>query len=252
MHTSANRCVYFGEYPQSVKAEWVTVTDTTDARGYYLGSDGCYYARMTASPDVWQCDSFDDRQKIEMGKDYFFKVEPIKWRVLSAQDGTELLFCDNILEKHVFDKDYRPWATSEIRAFLNGEFYEVAFTAEQKARITETVVDNSVASMGSLAKRCKMVDGENTRDKVFLLSYADVTNKAYGFTHPTVKRTASTEYARARGARTYEFPYYGCWWLRSPYESGSTNVCEVNLDGVHCSSTNVPYLGVVPALRIRL
>ena len=32
--------VLFGEYPQSLKASDVEITETVDERGYYLGSDG--------------------------------------------------------------------------------------------------------------------------------------------------------------------------------------------------------------------
>ena len=44
--------IYLGEFPQTLKADDVTITDTIDARGYYLGSDGNYYAAVTADPYV--------------------------------------------------------------------------------------------------------------------------------------------------------------------------------------------------------
>lgn len=40
----------FGEYPQALKENDVEITTTVDSRGYYLGSDGAYYAKVTATP----------------------------------------------------------------------------------------------------------------------------------------------------------------------------------------------------------
>ena len=42
--------IWFGEYPQSIKEVNVEVTEEQDSRGYYLGSDGYYYAKVTATP----------------------------------------------------------------------------------------------------------------------------------------------------------------------------------------------------------
>ena len=38
----------FGEYPQTLKKDEVIVTETVDDRGYYLGDDGAYYAKVVA------------------------------------------------------------------------------------------------------------------------------------------------------------------------------------------------------------
>ena len=35
--------IYFGEYPQSLKADEIVISNTVDDRGYYLGNDGFYY-----------------------------------------------------------------------------------------------------------------------------------------------------------------------------------------------------------------
>lgn len=49
--TCANAFIYFGEYPQKIKAEGVTVDEAQrDARGYYFGSDNAYYAKVIAAP----------------------------------------------------------------------------------------------------------------------------------------------------------------------------------------------------------
>ena len=40
--------IYFGEYPQTIKASDVVITSTQDERGYYLGSDGAAFAAPCA------------------------------------------------------------------------------------------------------------------------------------------------------------------------------------------------------------
>ncbi|MDE6293509.1 MAG: hypothetical protein K2L88_02670, partial [Clostridiales bacterium] len=93
--------VYDGEYPQTLKAENVTVGDTADGNGYYTGSDGARYAKVTAatiSMGTWDPYKFSNDENITNGNTYYFKVEPIKWRVLENKDGVAFLLCDTILD----------------------------------------------------------------------------------------------------------------------------------------------------------
>jgi len=103
---------------------------------------------------------------------------------------------------------------------------------------------------------------ENTEDKVFLLSYAEATNSAYGFAasysaYDTVRRMQTSDYSRATGANTSSVTgYSGCgtWWLRSPnaYASGTARYIMANGSGTNYSVYNSNSYGVVPALQIRL
>ena len=105
--------IYFGEYPQTIKADNVTITETQDDRGHYLGSDGFYYAKVKATP----CASyytFSTGEAIDGGKDYYFKVEPIRWRILNEENGEALLLCDNIIDKYIFDDSSNNYAESQI------------------------------------------------------------------------------------------------------------------------------------------
>ena len=60
--------LYFGEYPQTIKSSDVAVTDIKDDRGYYLGSDGCYYARVLARP--YYCPWIDNSSMEEEKKEF--------------------------------------------------------------------------------------------------------------------------------------------------------------------------------------
>ena len=50
LYTREGDYIYFGEYPQTIKANDVQITDTVDSRGYYLGADGEYYAKVVSNP----------------------------------------------------------------------------------------------------------------------------------------------------------------------------------------------------------
>ena len=245
--------IYFGEYPQTIKAEDVTITETTDSRGYYLGSDNAYYAKVTADP-YESGYTFSDGSAVTGDAVYYFKVEPILWRIIAQGDETALILCDSIIANKAYDNSSsNNYAESDIRAWLNDQFYNTAFTALEQELILTTTVDNSVASTGYSSNQ---YDCENTEDKVFLLSYAEVTNSVYGLSTSTSRKMQTSDYSRATGAyMNTSTDYYGngCWWLRSPdfYYSFSARSVVTGGDtydyGVDDTSN-----GVVPALQIRL
>lgn len=113
--------------------------------------------------------------------DYWFAYEPIQWRVLDVQeDGNVLLMAETVLDARAFtDKpDFNNpinWGNSSIRQWLNGTFMDTAFTAEEKAEILVTDLENKHNPVTGTKS------GANTSDKVFLPSFDDITNSDYGF-----------------------------------------------------------------------
>ena len=257
-YTRGGNYIYFGEYPQTLKADGVTITTTIDSRGYYLGSDGFYYAKVVADPNSSSY-TFSTGATVTDGATYYFKVEPIRWRILSTDGETALILCDSIIANHRYDDSSNNYKDSEIRAWLNATFYETAFTELQREIILTTTVDNSVASTGYSGNPYAC---ENTEDKIFLLSYKEVTNSAYGFHASfagcdTARRMETSDYSRATGASmsTSSYDYGNCpWWLRSAYGHGSRNARGVSSDGStgYYYSVSFENFGVVPALWIRL
>ncbi|MDR1422294.1 MAG: protein kinase, partial [Coriobacteriales bacterium] len=59
------------------------------------------------------------------------------WRVLAVEDGQALLITEDLIGLRRFDDDSNDWATSEIRAWLNGEFLS-GFTPNEQQQIAET------------------------------------------------------------------------------------------------------------------
>ena len=243
------KTILFGTYPQTIKANNVTITDTTNDKGYFLGSDGEWYARVVATPYRTNY-KFSNGAPVKEGATYYFKVEPIKWRILSENNGKAILMCDSIIANHRFDAKSNNYEASEIRRWLNEEFLGTAFDEAQRNFILTTTVDNSVVSTGyeENAYACK-----DTLDKIFLPSYSEVAD-----IEEREIRMQTSDYSRAIGAYTYDAPNdcygNGWWWLRSPYNYKSNYARYVYSVGSVISDRIVSDAsgGVVPALQIQL
>lgn len=264
--------IYFGEYPQTVKRDGVKIDlNTKDFRGYYLGYDGYYYAAVTAAP----CGSeytFTTDATVVSGTVYYFRVEPIKWRILYEENGEALLMCDSVIANMPYQPSYifddgvyytkangAPIGTyqniykySEVRRWLNDDFLSLAFGEKHLEIILTSTVDNGTAHPD---------EAENTEDRVFIPSYKEVAKVEYGFVNnlsgDPARRKQTSDYARATGAwMSTEDEYYGngWWWLRSPCDWYSYGARDVYRDGRVLDGCDVLFgrYGVVPALRIRL
>ncbi|MBR2972392.1 MAG: hypothetical protein IKC61_05650 [Clostridia bacterium] len=277
--------ILFGEYPQTIKADDVIITDTQDSRGYYLGSDGFYYAKITATP-LDSAYTFSTGNTVTSGEVYYFKVEPIRWRILTTDGEKAFILCDSIIANLAYQSDYNlyyfaydteknyygttangaPNGTyannykySEVRKWLNATFYETAFSELQREIILTTMIDNSAESTGFSSNPYAC---EDTEDKIFLLSHAEVTKSEYGFaldylSYDTARRIQTSDYTRATGAYMYSAPSYygkGYWWLRSPQYSYSCHTNTVGFSGDidYADILSIRSVGIVPAMWIDL
>lgn len=194
--------ILFGEYPQTLKADDVTITETKDARGYYLGSDGKYYAKVTATPfnEEWYeyqhlfGPDYDNSIPMQSGQDYYFKVEPIKWRILEQGNGTYTLIADIVLDTQIFDETSVFWHESYVREWLNGSFYNVAFSFAEKSLIQNARVATNYDTYYNGQPDYEF----ETYDYLFLPSYEVVTNANYGFDQ-SGRSALCSDYSRARG-----------------------------------------------------
>ena len=149
---------------------------------------------------------------------------PIEWLVLARDGDKALLISRYALDAQPYSTSYTSvtWETCTLRKWLNGTFYNKAFSSAEQAAILTTNVDNSKNQCYS---GWNTSGGNNTQDKVFLLSYAEA-NKYFGVTYDnssnTKSRVAPTAYAIAQGAwtsssnKTADSTDAGWWWLRSP------------------------------------
>ena len=187
---------------------------------------------------------------------YWFKYEAISWTILNEGDGVALLLCDMIIDSQSFhhtpeqtgDAYANNYEYSDIRAWLNEEFYNTAFNELQKSIIVRALVDNS-----SVSNKYACAD---TSDNVFLLSKDEITNSAYGFLnslgYDTAREKVPTDYAVAQGANVQKRGTCG-WILRTP-DTSSYYVITVDSSGSAYYSDRAcsTAYGIVPAIMIKL
>ena len=140
--------------------------------------------------------------------------EEIEWIVLANEGNQSLLISRSALDCRQYNTKYTDvtWESCSLRTWLNGTFLKEAFSAEEQKAILTTKVDNSKSQGNS---SWSTSGGNNTEDKVFLLSYAEAGKH---FSSNSDRICKPTAYAKAQGAYTNDSG--NCWWwLRSP---GST------------------------------
>jgi hypothetical protein len=188
---------------------------------------------------------------------YWFKFDPIQWRVLSYTDGVLFILADKILDSRVYNQTFSSvtWETSAARSWLNNEFYNKAFTMNEKIKIKSSDLVNENNPWEGTS------GGNNTSDRLFLLSYAESINTAYGFdavyeTNDTARRVQGTDYSKSSGLLvSANVPYTGNsdWWLRSPgansFYAGYVSKSGSSKNYIGVINTD---LGIRPACRIQL
>ena len=160
------------------------------------------------------------------GRTYVFAYEPILWRVLLIRDGQALLASEKVLDAQPFQHPEKQrtidgitvypnnYAHSGVRKWLNGTFFNTAFSDEEKARIVLTTVKNSAETT---KKPINEYACDDTADKVFLLSFQEA---AALFADNKSRWKKASDYVKAQGCYAYgthDAKYSNaCWWLRSP------------------------------------
>ena len=148
---------------------------------------------------------------------YWFKYEPIKWRILTTGENSAYIMSDIALDSFSIQPNRKSenrdglfaeynnstgvpdgtyannWEYCFLRGWLNETFYNEVFNNLQKEIIKTMKLDNSARSCnpndnpkyygyGENAGKNKFADQcKDTDDKIFLLSLRDVTTTAYGF-----------------------------------------------------------------------
>lgn len=171
---------------------------------------------------------------VESNETSWYIYEPIEWVVIDPETGYVL--CNVALDaksfqldesKHYADAD---WATSDIRRWLNDDFYQAAFSSSQTKNIITTNTDMSIYNDEGESS------GYNTvSDNIVLFSLEDALNEQYGYVQLNGNREIggfyyvvsgelcrhSTDYAYNLGAKGFEEienadwteEYEGCHWL---------------------------------------
>lgn len=171
--------------------------------------------------------------------------EPIEWIVLDVQEDRLLLISRYALDclSYCSGHDSVAWETSNVRAWLNNQFLNAAFTEDEQSAILVTEVDNS-KSQGYIHYEDN--GGPDTQDRLFLLSYAEAWKYFFQSSDRACKPTKA---AVKRGAFESSLSGNCPWWLRSP---GYTTdyVAAVDVDGNRGGNLKYGALAVRPAMWV--
>lgn len=204
---------------------------------------------------------------------HYFKYEPIKWRVLNVKGNSAFIQTDVAIDNCVYSilDSETTWETSSIRSWLNGydaeknqdrrdysknSFSNNAFSIVQQQVIQLTEVKNDDNT------KYGTEGGNDTKDKIFLLSEQEATTADYGFVgewkSDEARRKRSSTYTKAKGAFSTEANdrrYAGvcCWWLRTP-DDNANEALIVDMTGSVILGNNVTYKwdAVSPVLNLDL
>lgn len=174
--------------------------------------------------------------------------EPIEWIVLDEVDGKVLLLSKMALDNMQYlDGEHTSctWCNSTVRNWLNGEFISEAFSDEEKNKICETnvVTDNN--------ERYGTSGGDDSSDKVFLLSYQELFKYFPNSTtcQPTAYAIEHGSYVSSKDDEDKGNTY---WFLRTP-GIDQTAVLRVAPDGHAYGDTRVyEECSIRPAMWIEM
>ncbi len=240
----------YAYYIESVQSDFMKYTDVeyngSKYRGVYFTQ---YRPQQTTDLTGEAKNTFQDDNGYMTDTQYWFKYEPLKWKVLSSDAGNVILLSENIIDsqqfynvrktrtvggKSVYPNDYE---YSDIRAWLNGTFCSSAFSETEKSQLSAVVLDGN----------------RSMNDKVWLLSTDEAQKTDYGFASNTnvteTRQAKGTAYALCQGLQvTNDF---SGWFLRS---SGSGNGVVYGVYNVgdiyNANVVNTEKYGVRPAIKV--
>ncbi len=244
------------------------------AAGYGLNNPTTDANGITTWDCIWFGNYWQEDTNGDGKADKNDEKTPIKWRVLSVEGDDAFLLADKNLDCQKYNEIYESvtWETCTMRSWLNGygseankngkdysdnNFLHNAFTEGEQPAIKTTKVVN-----------CDNYDirgGNDTSDRVYLLSIDEVLNPKYGFNfskneNAESRRAKNTGYVKTQGAYTTtseEYAGNGHWWLRSPghatwYASYVYSSGIVDRHGEHGADVYGIGYAVRPALHLNL
>lgn len=257
-------------------------------RSDYMSEDIIKYADVEYGGEKYRAVAFDTDLYKEYSDDYrlsnskfsgykssvtyYFKFEPLKWRVIDPIDG--FVISINAIDARAFNEKtfYVPdeenrnnehyykdetcqefaddYGKCDLRDWLNGAFYETSFNNEEKEAINLTECENSASvRVNGYISYHREFDFEPSYDKVFLMSSVEIGNPDYGFVNHVQKADnarifGATDYAEAIGMDSILSDIVNKrvvdeYWLRTPHTTlGYDGDTKIRSDSVVKAGNN--------------
>lgn len=185
-----------------------------NAYNYIDGNTYCRVPEAEVYFSVGYLSVFNDGTSVESNKTYWFKVEPIQWRVLTenytdTENTTPVsyllseycLTANTTFNPNTSNLNFTHYSgeTNALRPFLNAVFYADAFTNKEQSLIAQrTLKDADMDGSGS-------IDISSTEAlKIFAPSFYDLIKTDYGFgaayNMDEQRRASATDFAMANYA----------------------------------------------------
>ena len=259
----------YGYYINKVQSDFMKYTDVVYKKEKYRGVYFTQYRSRYTDKD--SSTSNQDDNGYFINTIYWFKYEPLTWRILDPSVG--ILLCTNIIDSQPFqnywyylnnnywtDNTMKHYANSfshsYIRNWLNNQFYNAAFNEKEKNEIIEDFITSFCSSTAGTYDVSQYINFST--DKIWLLSYDEACNSSYGFSNSTDacenRQATGTDYAFCQGVwsnANNENKGKADWQLRSPGGFGCF-VDYISARGFATSSLSLNELkGIRPAIRVK-
>ena len=271
-----------GDFGSMVQGDWMRYVDIElDGEKYRGVKFTQYNVGATTNSHIDSVYEYQAENGYVTNNFYWFKFESINWRILDPFEGLVItedivdvqaynntIYYNNGIDVHdyaffndiLFENYACDYEISSIRRWLNNDFYNTAFTDDEKNKINTSSLNNDgyYTSVGTVGY--ERLDSNKTEDKIFLLSYNEVINNDYGFSsvasdYDIVRKAKGSDYAKSQGLYVPRFyDGYSGWILRSAGKITmfcSNVVASGNVSGSQYG-VHGTYYGIRPALRFNL
>ncbi len=171
--------------------------------------------------------------------------EPIEWIVLTKEHDSLLVLSKFGLDCCMFNDDFSDvtWETCSLRKWLNDTFLRAAFNQEEQKMIQTSIV------IAEGNPDYETYPGNDTRDKVFLVSMVEAENF---FPSDESRQCQPTAYALSR--KVFQNNSNCCYWLRTSGNNSASAAWVLDSGFVPSCGASVDCddVAVRPMLRIFL
>ncbi len=240
-YESDGEYVVFGRYQQSLAPYEIEITEES---GGYVFSRGDTFVRGYASQSYkssgyqwYKADEDDEDSWAYFGDEtLYFKVEPLRWKIIKKEENRMLLWCEDVIDMVPFDASLNgTYEDGNIREWLNGTFKEKAFSSAEREIIMPTKT------------------GVGEGDSVFILTQEDFERYGIEDRRKLLSSYALINYQIIRERRKYGVSQYsyknmlGSYWTMTNGGRSVAVNCEGDFEPYY---PNVDKIGIAPAVWI--